>query len=225
MFDFYRFVADSSWIGGGSEYSVLNEALPYWVNALVPLSYTVGDERLKSNVHHVVDTVLDRIQDDGWIGPETLSGGERMVWARTLLFLGLTNLVDANATYQQPIVDAMHRFNGLMNSMLKDNGTGVIYHDGDTLTPDDYIWFRSRTEDMIVSLQWLLDNHPGDQQQAQTLKENIDLIYHFGYKWEGWYTEGSYVKQDLYDVPASVSDDQWQFLHGVTVAEGMKSIC
>ena len=77
-------MAHSSWIGGTSEYSVLNEALPYWVNALVPLSYTVQNDRLKAQVHHVVDTVLDKIQPDGWIGPETLSSGERMIWARTL---------------------------------------------------------------------------------------------------------------------------------------------
>lgn len=218
LFDFWSFVANSSWIGGDSEYSDLNEALPYWVNAMVPLSYTLQDERLKSNVHYVVDTIIDRIQSDGWIGPETLAGGERMIWARTLLFLGWTNLVEANATYEKPIIDAMHRFNRLMNTMLKNNGTGMIWHEGDKLSPSDYVWFISRTEDMMVSLQWLIDHYPGNQ--TDILKENIDLIHHFGSKWEAWYTNGTYVTQDLYDVPASVTTDQWQFLHGVTVAEG-----
>lgn len=218
LFDFWSFVANSSWIGGNSEYSVLNEALPYWVNAMVPLSYTLQDERLKSNVHYVVDTIIDRIQPDGWIGPETLAGGERMIWARTLLFLGWTNLVEANSTYEKPIIDAMHRFNSLMNTMLENNGTGIIWHYGDKLSPDDYTWFISRVEDMIVSLQWLIDHYPGNQ--TEILKENIDLLHHFGSKWEAWYTNGTYVTQDLYDVPASVTDDQWQFLHGVTVAEG-----
>lgn len=220
LYDFWSFVARSSWIGGDSEYSVLNEALPYWVNAIVPLSYTIGDDRLKGDVHRVVDTIIDRIQPDGWIGPETLSSGKRMIWARTLLFLGWTNLVDANATYEQPIVDAMHRFNGLMNTMLKNNGTGMIYHDGDKLSPSDYIWFQSRVEDMIVSLQWLLDRYPGDKGQAGMIRENINLIHHFGDKWEGWYTEQSYIKQDLYDLPPEMTDEQWAFLHGVTVAEG-----
>ena len=85
LHDFWPYVADSPWIGGSSEYSNLNEALPYWLNALVPLSYTMQDERLKAQVHQVVDTVLDRIQDDGWIGPETVESGKRLIWARTLL--------------------------------------------------------------------------------------------------------------------------------------------
>ena len=187
------------------------------MNAIIPLAYTLQDQRLKDNIHQVVDTILERVQPDGWIGPETVSEGKRMIWARTLLFLGLTNLVDANSTYQQPIVSAMHRFNGLMNSMLKDNGTGMIHHEGDKVGADDYVWFRARTEDMVVSLQWLLDHYPGNQ--TTNLKENIQMIHHFGYKWEDWYTEGSYIKENLYNLPQSVTDDQWQFLHGVTIAE------
>lgn len=93
----------------------------------------------------------------------------------------------------------------------------MIYHAGDNVTADDYVWFQARTEDMIVSLQWLLDYHPGNQ--TDMIRDNIEMIHHYGSKWEGWYSEGSYVKEDLYDVPASVTDDQWEFLHGVTVAE------
>ena len=133
-------------------------------------------------------------------------------------FLGLANLADANATYEKPIVQAMHRFNVLMNSMLKDNGTGMIYHEGDKLSADDYLWFRSRADDMIVSLQWLRDQHP--ENQTELIKENIDMLHEFAYKWEGWYTEETYIKEDLYDLPQSVTDDQWPFLHGVTIAEG-----
>lgn len=69
---------------------------------MIPLVYTVGDDRLKSDVHYVVDTVLNRVQPDGRTGPETLSGGKRLIWARTLLSLRLMNLVEANAMYEQP---------------------------------------------------------------------------------------------------------------------------
>jgi hypothetical protein len=70
---------------------------------------------------------------------------------------------------------------------------------------------------MIVSLQWMLDYHPGNQ--TEMLKENIEMIHHWASKWEGWYSEGSYITEDLNDLPQSVTTDQWQFLHGVTVAE------
>lgn len=85
LYDFWKYVSDSPWLGGNSEYSDLNEALPYWVNGLVPLAYSLQDERLKGQVHTVVNTVLDRVQSDGWIGPETKESGKRLIWSRTLL--------------------------------------------------------------------------------------------------------------------------------------------
>lgn len=170
----------------------------------------------------VVVKILSLIQPDGWIGPETLESGTRLIWARTLLFLGLTNLVDADPDiYEKPILDALYRFNELMNSMLKNNGTGMIYHDGDKVAEDDFIWFRSRSADMVVSLQWMLDHYPGNASQSEVLKENIEMIHGFSFKWEGWYTEHSYIKVDVNTVSEDLASLNWPFLHGVTVAEGI----
>lgn len=88
---------------------------------------------------------------------------------------------------------------------------------------DDFVWFRTRAGDMMVTLQWLLDYHPGNQ--TTTLKENIEMIHHYAFKWEGWYTEQSYIKDDLHNLPKSVTDEQWPYLHGVTVAEGKMLDC
>ena len=217
LYDFWSFVHSSSWLGGTREYSRLNEAFPYWLNGLVPLAYTLDDARLKDQVHEAVDYVLEHeVAADGWIGPEV--GGYRLLWARTLMFLAFTNLADANETYQEPIVRVMHNFNTLMNSMLKNNGTGLVQQRNDVLDEGYYFWFLSRTHEMIISLQWLYDKYP--QGQEQMLLENMQMLHDYGYKWEGWFTNQSYAFKDLYDLPASVTDDQFQFLHGVNVGEG-----
>lgn len=132
LYDFYSFVHNSSWLGGTYEYSGLNEAFPYWLNGIIPLAYSLNDQRLKDQVHEATDYVLDNmVAEDGWIGPE--KGGYRLLWARTLMFFAWTNLVDANSTYEEPIVRAMHDFNGLMNTMLKNNGTGLVEQQNDVL--------------------------------------------------------------------------------------------
>lgn len=88
LFDFYRFVHDSMWIGGSTEYSNLHESSPYWFNGLVPLAFSLDDSRLKSQVYYFMDYVLDHQQDDGWLGPET-TPETRSLWARCYFLLGL----------------------------------------------------------------------------------------------------------------------------------------
>ena len=88
MFDFYRFVNDSRFLGGSTEYSDLNEGSPYWFNGLVPLAFGLGDERIESQVRYYLDYILDAQQSDGWIGAETTQA-TRGVWARTMILLGL----------------------------------------------------------------------------------------------------------------------------------------
>lgn len=88
MFDFYRFVHDSRWIGGSTEYSALSEASPYWFNGLVPLAFGLDDPRIHKQVQYYLDYVLDHQQKDGWLGFET-TRQTRGIWARCLLLLGL----------------------------------------------------------------------------------------------------------------------------------------
>lgn len=217
LYDFYSFVNHSSWLGGTEEYSDLNEAFPYWLNGLVPLAYGLDDQRLKDQVHAATEYVLNnRVALDGWIGPE--KGGYRLLWARTLLFFAWTNLVDANSTWEEPIVTAMHNFNSLMNSMLKDNGTGLVPQKNGVLDSGEYFWFLSRTAEMIVSLEWLYEKHPRGQENI--LLENMKMLHSYGYKWEDWFSKDEYAFKDLYDLPANVTNDFFQFLHGVNVGEG-----
>jgi hypothetical protein len=89
LFDFYRYVNRSTWLGGEYEYSELNEAAPYWFNYIVPLAWTLDDQRLKDQAKAFLDYTLDTQAEDGWLGPET-TRQTRGIWARSLLAFGLT---------------------------------------------------------------------------------------------------------------------------------------
>ena len=65
QYEFYHIVHHSPWIGGFSEYSVLNEGLPYWFNGLVPLAYGLSDRCLILQVEDVSDYVFNRQHSDG----------------------------------------------------------------------------------------------------------------------------------------------------------------
>ncbi|KAK4998128.1 hypothetical protein LTR66_002607 [Elasticomyces elasticus] len=214
--DFYRYVKQSSWLGGDQEYSGLNEGFPYWFNGLVPLAYGLDNDRLKSQVKSAVSYIIEHQQSDGWIGPET--GTARNFWARYPVFLGLMNLVHADAaTFEESVVPAMHRFVDLMNSMLQNNYTGYIYHEGDEL--DEVSWGRVRVQDMMVSLQWLYERHP--RNNSQLLLENMWYLYNGSLDWAYWFQEGVYIKDDLYNVP--VNDTLYPYEHGVNAGQGLKA--
>jgi hypothetical protein len=222
--DFYNYVAHSSWLGEDMEYSSLNEGTPYWFNGLVPLAYGLDDARLKGQVHSAAKYILNHAWNDGWIGPENKTA--RNFWGRMPLFLGFIGLAEANDTWKEDIVPALHKFNSLMNTMLKDNYTGYWYQQGDILQPDDDWWGRVRSQDMMISLQWLFERHPGDQ--ADMLLENMKMLHDGGLNWEDWYNKEAYFGQgmdeDLNLLNVNLTNDNYYYEHGVNVGQG-KSCC
>ena len=89
MFDFYRYVGKSTWMGGQDEYSDLRESATYWFNYIVPLAWTLDDNRLKEQAKAFLDYQIDNQFDDGWLGPEE-ERNERVIWGRSYLLLGMT---------------------------------------------------------------------------------------------------------------------------------------
>lgn len=198
-----------------SDYSKLNEALPYWFNGLVPLAYQLDDARLKSQVHYVAERVLSLQAKDGWIGPETAVS--RNFWGRVPLLMGLTNLADANETYTKPVVKAMHKFFRLTNKMLKNHGEGFTDCKGDM----DCTWQQVRIGDLFVTVHWLLEKHPSDQDEV--LWETMNLFHEQNpTKWEDWYTEERYQK--VLRRPDSGDTKLWPYIHAVNVAQGMLNL-
>ncbi|EFX06033.1 duf1680 domain containing protein [Grosmannia clavigera kw1407] len=227
MLDFYRFVNDSQWLGGSSEYSVLNEASPYWFNGLVPLAFSLEDDdgntaaaRIRTQVRQYLDYVLDHQQPDGWLGFET-THQTRGLWARCLLLLGLMQYADADPAQTDRIVEAMHRYVVLAHSMLQDNYTGLIVHDDDVF--DTAGFGVARTHEMHIPLQWLYEQHSHDHQQQQRLWETMELMVAggelWGADWRQFWVETAFPAVLDNDSPYNLS---WVFTHGVNMAQGLR---
>ncbi|KAI4141383.1 MAG: hypothetical protein L6R39_005369 [Caloplaca ligustica] len=207
--DFYPIVSDSVWLGGHSEYSALNEGIPYWLNGLVPLAYGLDDSRLKSQTDSVVDYILNNQQSDGWLGPE--APDNRDIWGRFPLCLGLMQLVEADESKSARIIPALYKFVTLLQHMLVRN-TGY-----------EQFWGKVRYPDMIITLQWLYEKHPGNY--TQTLLQTMSLLNGHGSPWANYYNEANYIFQDLDTVqpPITGDSDVFRYVHAVNAAQGMKA--
>ena len=219
LMDFWKYVSNSSWIGGKVEYSVLDEALPYWLNAIVPLAYGIGDERLKSQVRSTVDYILDHQQADGWIGYEV--GTERNMWPRNLVLLGLMQMAQADPEYKDRIIAAMQKFQVIMNTMLAKNYTGFWYHTGDKFEAGATEWGITRAHDLMIPLLWLYEHHPANL--SETIMQNLNYLYTGGKNWDWWFQEGVFPKGDLESLNATFYGDYWYYEHGVNMGQGLKS--
>ncbi|KAI1805979.1 hypothetical protein F4811DRAFT_569772 [Daldinia bambusicola] len=218
MFDFYRFVHDSRYIGGSTEYSGLSEASPYWFNGLVPLAFGLGDERILGQVRYYLDYILDHQQEDGWIGWETTQA-TRGLWARCLVMLGLIQYAEADPTQTERIVDAMHRYVVLAHSMLQNNYTGLLVHGNDTF--DTAGFGVGRTHEMHIPLQWLLERYP--RNNSGIIWETMELMIKggilWGADWRTFWTDEAYPHVLYETTPYNLS---WVFIHGVNMAQGLR---
>ncbi|KAF2670138.1 hypothetical protein BT63DRAFT_432583 [Microthyrium microscopicum] len=220
-YEFYRYVSKSSWLGGSSEYSDLHEGFPYWLNGIVPLAYSIGDDKLKAQIKESVEYVLSHQADDGWLGPETVSSGLRNLWARYPLLLGLTQLLEADQSYESTVLPAIRKFTDLTQNMLQDNGAGLLPRPGDHLSDQDHGWGRIRIADLILTMQWLYEND--EEAKQDQLLEIMGMLRKGGLDWATWYTDKQYIKGDLNDADQAYVEAWFPFEHGVNVAQGLKT--
>ena len=214
LHEFYVYVNESTWLQpageGGIDYSSLNEALPYWFNALVPLGHQLGNQKIKDQVTQVANRVLDLQTQDGWIGPEVLA--KRNFWARAPLFLGLTQLVEADpGAWEDKVVAALRKFMDLANEMLHNNSQGHAHCAQDV----DCSWGQARVQDMVITIHWLLERYP-DNEQNSKLWDNMNLFYDTNpVHWDNYYKEGVYQPV--------ITNAPGQFVHGVNGGQGLKA--
>ncbi|KAF7589543.1 hypothetical protein BBP40_004166 [Aspergillus hancockii] len=215
MLDFYRYVKDSSWLGGDEEYSELNEAAPYWYNGIVPLAYLLDDKRLKAQANQFLNYVLSHQAEDGWLGPETTKE-TRGLWARCLLLLGLVAHAQAEPERRNEIVTAMLRFTRLAHRMIQNNYQGYLSHEGDRFDPLKF--GLARAHELSTTLQWLYENVSDDEDRS-VIWDTMDLMWIGaeigGRDWSKFFVPG------VFPTSASVKP-QPNFQHGVNTAQALR---
>ncbi|PPQ71690.1 hypothetical protein CVT26_007657 [Gymnopilus dilepis] len=190
--DFDSYVNGSIWVKDGSiEYSLMHESAPYWFNGMVSLAFQLQNERLIGQVKDFLDWTLDHQGSDGWLGPEPYVANAtipRLVWPRYLVLLGLIQYAEADPSQSKRILDSMHRFLSLTNTIWKTNQQG---------TPDmgfqfDYQYVR--WEELVYALQWVYDTDPRGMESE--LLETMQLVRNQGFSWKtNWFTDAIFPKQ------------------------------
>lgn len=215
LYKFYRYVKDSTWLGGDSEYSPLRESAPYWYNYIVPLAYILDDEELKKQANAFLDYSLNNQHADGWIGPEHTKHG-RGIWARCLVLLGMVNHALADRSQYDRIVKAMLRFTRLVHSMLKDDFQGLIPHPGDEF--DEFC--NTRAHELSTSLQWLYEQ-VDTREDKEMIWETMDLAWEAARvsdrDWSKFFTKENFPKEPA--APGSTLIN-----HVVNVSEGWSQV-
>jgi hypothetical protein len=80
----------------------------------------------------------------------------------------------------------------------------------------DCRWGQARIHDLIITIQWILEKYPSDQDAL--LWDNMKMFYSQDhYEWDEWYSQETY--------PATVANPDadseiFPYLHGVNVGQG-----
>ncbi|KAI8298046.1 hypothetical protein K4K59_002995 [Colletotrichum sp. SAR11_240] len=193
LFHFYRFVKESTWLGGTWEYTPLNEAAPYWYNYIVPLAYSLdrgSDPQLfldlKKQADYFLDYTLEHQAEDGWLGPETTSHTR----------------------------EAVLRFVRLVHKMLKNNYQGYIPQKDDVF--DLQLFGVARAHELALTLQWLYDQ-PESSSDRRGIWEVMNMMWEGSRIMERDWTK--FFGEDFPKMP-SVHYKSLNFKHGVNVAQG-----
>ncbi|CAJ2513261.1 Uu.00g013800.m01.CDS01 [Anthostomella pinea] len=99
----------------------------------------------------------------------------------------------------------------LANEMLHNNGHGYTGCNN----AQECSWGQVRVADFMITMQWMLENHPSDEDQI--LWASMAMLQDLSqFKWEEWYEDGVYQK--IVTEP-SPDNPMFPFLHGVNVGQ------
>jgi uncharacterized protein len=138
--EFWPDIKESAWFGGKAEGW---ERVPYWLDGLVPLAYLLDDASLKAKVKRAIDSILDRQQPDGWLGPvgDLQKHKPYDVWPLFPLLKALTQYQEA--TGDPRVIPAMSKCCRKIDEVISREPM--------------YSWARFRVADLAVPVYWLYD--------------------------------------------------------------------
>jgi len=194
--EFWPDVADSAWIGGTAEGW---ERAPYWLDALVPLSALLNDDRLIAKVERWIGYLIEHQDADGWIGP-----GSPDVWPRMIVLKALLQYHSAYAD-KRAITTALR---------LCRRIDVILEH-----TPL-YEWGRARWADLVYSLDQLYEL--SGESWLLMLGERVRQQ---GYDWIA-YADAFPYREKMTEAAfrqLGADDDRYLASHGVNVAMGLKA--
>ncbi|KAB5542428.1 hypothetical protein GE09DRAFT_1175697 [Coniochaeta sp. 2T2.1] len=129
------------------------------------------------------------------------------------------SLQSSDGTWEGRVVEGLTKFMVLANAMLKDDSFGFARcADG-----VDCRWGQVRIADMILTIQWLLDNHEEDvlDNEVDILWDNMRMFNDQNqYNWADWYQDGTYPKVVNDPTPGN---PKFPYMHGVNVGQGLKA--
>jgi len=168
---------DSDWLGGDFRSW---ERAPYYLDGLLPLAYSLDDEKLKARAQKWIDWVLDNQHSDGWIGPVHAEDCEirperaHDLWPVTVMLKVLTQYHDA--TGDSRVIPAMLRF------------CKWLTREPEAHPPED--WDPYRRADLALSILWLY-NRTGEEWLVGIAGE----IHGLGFDWRKHFEDFKFTEK------------------------------
>ena len=158
---------NSGWLGGAGESW---ERGPYFLDGLVPLAWSLDDERLKAKARKFIDWTLDHQADSGMIGPSSNDDW----WPRIVMLKVLTQFQEFTGDPRViPVMDKYFQYQlaELPRRPLRD-------------------WGRFRWQDEVLSVLWLY-NRTG----SANLLDLARLLHQQGVDWTALYANFQFTQK------------------------------
>jgi DUF1680 family protein len=197
--EFWPDLKNSGWIGGTGESW---ERAPYFLDGLVPLAYTLGDQRLIDKARKWVDWTIQHQRADGRIGAELGKAKYATTWQESdewwpnmIMLKVLTQYQEA--TNDPRVIPLMYKYfdyqiNLLDKSPLKE-------------------WAAHRWADQVLTLVWYY-NRTGNAKALELARK----LHEQSYDWKAHFADFKYQEK-------VTKKDENLHSHGVNNAMAMKT--